>query len=54
MTATGDQSVPREERVLLAVRAYQQGQFKVPARLRPHTTSLNRHHVTPEFDKYSS
>ncbi|KAM4067931.1 helix-turn-helix, psq domain-containing protein [Hirsutella rhossiliensis] len=28
MTATGDQSVPREERVLLAVRAYQQGQFK--------------------------
>ncbi|KAM4062452.1 helix-turn-helix, psq domain-containing protein [Hirsutella rhossiliensis] len=27
MTATGDQSVPREERVLLAVRAYQQGQF---------------------------
>ncbi|KAM4059765.1 helix-turn-helix, psq domain-containing protein [Hirsutella rhossiliensis] len=28
MTATGDQSVPREERVLLAVRAYQQGQFE--------------------------
>ncbi|KJZ69566.1 hypothetical protein HIM_11044 [Hirsutella minnesotensis 3608] len=28
MAATGDQSIPREERVLLAVRAYQQGQFK--------------------------
>ncbi|KAM4061557.1 Tc5 transposase DNA-binding domain-containing protein [Hirsutella rhossiliensis] len=28
MTATGDQLVPREERVLLAVRAYQQGQFE--------------------------
>jgi hypothetical protein len=28
MTAPGDQSVPCEERVLLAVRAYQQGQFE--------------------------
>ena len=28
MTATQDQSVPREERVLLAVRAYQQDQFQ--------------------------
>ncbi|KAM4061707.1 Tc5 transposase DNA-binding domain-containing protein [Hirsutella rhossiliensis] len=27
-TATGDQLVPRKERVLLAVRAYQQGQFE--------------------------
>ncbi|KAM4057276.1 hypothetical protein HRG_014852 [Hirsutella rhossiliensis] len=45
MTATGDQSVPREERVLLAVRAYQQGQFKSTRKAAAAYDVLNRQMV---------
>ncbi|KAM4055681.1 DDE superfamily endonuclease [Hirsutella rhossiliensis] len=45
MTATGDQSVPREERVLLAVRAYQQGQFKSTRKAAAAYDVLNRQYL---------
>ncbi|XP_044715333.1 uncharacterized protein HRG_10912 [Hirsutella rhossiliensis] len=45
MTATGDQLVPREERVLLAVRAYQQGQFESTRKAAAAYDVLNRQYL---------